>query len=98
MNRPGIAPGELAEALGISRSAISQHLGALEKGGYLVRHTSEDDRRKQVLRLGPLGIRYERTTRQFEAYTSGRYLAKLNHLEIEEIVAALTKLRGAFSD
>ena len=48
---PGITPTRLADELGVTKGAVSHHLAALEKAGYLTRRRSDDDGRVQVLDL-----------------------------------------------
>lgn len=98
VSNPEITPREIALELDVTKGAISQHLGSLEQAGYLSRQRSEKDRRVHVLRLEPMGERYSRAIQQFEKYTIDRYLAKLSSSDIAEIVAALQKLKIAFSD
>ncbi|OYO03369.1 hypothetical protein CGZ94_02955 [Enemella evansiae] len=96
-NDPEITSARLAADLGVTKGAISQHLGVLEKGGYLTRRRSERDGRVQVLELQPRGVAYRDALRRYEEFTVDRYLAKLSADDIAEIVAALTKLKSAFA-
>ncbi|WP_141212379.1 MarR family winged helix-turn-helix transcriptional regulator [Enemella evansiae] len=97
-NDPEITSARLAADLGVTKGAISQHLGVLEKGGYLTRRRSERDGRVQVLELQPRGVAYRDALRRYEEFTVDRYLAKLSADDIAEIVAALTKLKSAFAE
>lgn len=89
-------PLALAEALGVSKGAISQHLGVLEKGGYIRRRKSEHDGRVTILELGPKGRKYRDVMRRYEEFAVDRYLTAFAPADIAEIIAALTKLKGAF--
>ncbi len=46
----GIRPSQLAERLGVSRSAVSQLVGYLERAGLLERSVDVSDRRAEVVR------------------------------------------------
>lgn len=96
-NDPEITSARLAAEMGVTKGAISQHLGVLEKGGYISRRRSERDGRIQVLELQERGIAYRDALRRYEEFTVDRYLARLSADDIAEIVAALTKLKAAFT-
>lgn len=98
ITEPEMTPRRLADRLGVTKGAISQHLGVLEKEGYIVRRRSEQDKRVQVLLLQDKGERYQQSLRQFERYSLDRYLTKLSPQDLAEIVAALTKLKNAFAE
>lgn len=91
-----LTPRLLADALGVSKGAISQHLAALEKGDYITRTRSEQDGRVQVLRLGTRGEGYRESMSRYERYMADTAVAKLSASELAEIVGALQKLKSAF--
>ncbi|MGB4136802.1 MAG: MarR family transcriptional regulator [Microbacterium sp.] len=91
-----LTPRDLAEALGISKGAISQHLAALEKGDYITRTRSAQDGRVQVLRLGQRGEGYRESMRRYEQYMADTAAEKLSVADLNEIVVALQKLKSAF--
>lgn len=96
VSRPGQSPHDLATALAVTKGAISQHLGVLEREGYISRQRSDRDGRVQVLKLERRGREYRDSMQRFEQYTIDRYLARLSPDDIAEIVIALRKLKGAF--
>ena len=95
---PGITPTRLADELGVTKGAVSHHLAALEKGGYLTRRRSEDDGRVQVLDLARRGIEYRDAMRRFENYSIERLHARLDDAQLERVVEALTLLRSAYRE
>ncbi|WP_453984489.1 MarR family winged helix-turn-helix transcriptional regulator [Brevibacterium casei] len=95
---PEITSSELAAALEVTKGAISQQLGVLEKGGYIARRRSERDGRVQVLELQKRGMAYRDALKGYEDFLIDRYLEKLSAEDIAEIVAALSKLKAAFAD
>ena len=94
---PDITPHALAETLGVTRGAISQHLTLLEREGYLSRRRSGRDGRVHVLHLEERGRQYQAMLQRYEQYVIDKYLAKLSPTEVDEIVAALEKLRNVFT-
>lgn len=96
VSQPGMSPRALADALGVTKGAISQHLSVLERDGYISRRRSDRDGRVQVLQLERRGRDYRDSLQQFEQYAIDRYLAKLSASDIAEIIAALRKLKRAF--
>jgi DNA-binding MarR family transcriptional regulator len=55
--RPGITPGELAEALDLTRGAVSKVIAKLEAKNWIARSTKPGDSRVQLLSLTPRGSR-----------------------------------------
>lgn len=92
VKHPQVTPKQLAEQLGVSKGAISQHLTRLEQEGYFVREKSPQDKRVAVFRLRPLGMQYQEVLRQYEQYFSDAYVRTLSLDELKEITEALNKL------
>jgi DNA-binding MarR family transcriptional regulator len=89
--RPGLAAGELAEAVGLSRGAVTTALDRLERRGLVTRHRDPDDRRRVTLQPTPEAERLA-----WEAYgplgeMGGPMLAQLSD---EELRSAIRFLRG----
>lgn len=95
---PEVTSSDLAAGLEVTKGAISQQLGLLEKGGYIARRRSEHDGRVQILDLQERGIAYRDALRSYEDFLIDRYLEKLSAEDIAEIVSALSKLRAAFTE
>jgi DNA-binding MarR family transcriptional regulator len=55
--RPGITPGELAEALNLTRGAVSKVIDKLEAKNWITRSTNPEDSRIQLLCLTAAGGR-----------------------------------------
>ena len=98
VTQPGMSPRALSEALAVTKGAISQHLGVLERDGYISRRRSERDGGVQVIQLEARGQEYRDCMQRFEQYAIDRYLAKLSADDLTGIVAALKKLKSAFDD
>jgi DNA-binding MarR family transcriptional regulator len=89
--RPGLTAGELAEAVGLSRGAVTTALDRLESRGLVTRHRDPDDRRRVTLQPTPEAGRLA-----WEAYgplgeMGGPMLAELSD---EELRSAIRFLRG----
>jgi DNA-binding MarR family transcriptional regulator len=87
--RGPMAAGALAEALGLSRSAVTTVLDRLEQRRYLRRRASPDDRRQVVAELTPLLYRRAR-----ELYGDGDELdAMLGRYSLDELALLLGFVR-----
>ena len=89
--RPGLTAGELAEAVGLSRGAVTTALDRLESRGLVTRHRDPDDRRRVTLQPTAEAGRLA-----WEAYgplgeMGGPMLAELSD---EELLSAIRFLRG----
>lgn len=94
---PAATPRSLSEKLGISKGAVSQHLASLEKGAYISRTRSVHDGRVQVLALARLGKKYRDSMRRYEQFIAHTAVEKLSAEDLADIVAALKKLKSAFT-
>lgn len=67
----GQRPGELAGSLGLSKQAVNDLLGELERNGYIERRAHAGDRRARIVHLTGRGQRLQRTahdtSRELEA-------------------------------
>ncbi|MGX1977004.1 MarR family winged helix-turn-helix transcriptional regulator [Streptomyces kronopolitis] len=93
---PDVTPKQLAETLGISKGAVSQHLTRLERDHYISRQRSPHDGRVRVFQLEPRGTAYQRAVHHYEQHLAGTYIAKLSLTDMQEINTALTKLKQVF--
>lgn len=63
---------DLEEDFYVSKSAVSQTLGALEEKGYIIRELDKTNRRKRLLSLTPKGRKIVAATdNEVEAYFAG---------------------------
>ncbi|GAA5511944.1 hypothetical protein Dcar01_00658 [Deinococcus carri] len=96
VRNPRITPKELADSLGVSKGAISQHLTRLEQEDYFIREKSPHDKRVSLFQLRPRGLEYQRVLRQYEQYLADAYLKQLSLADLQEIVGSLEKLGSVF--
>jgi DNA-binding MarR family transcriptional regulator len=89
--RPGIAAGELAGAVGLSPGAVTTALDRLEARGFVVRERDDSDRRRITLRLTP-----EANRLAWEAYGPLGELGRpiVDKLSDRELAAVIRFLRG----
>ena len=85
---------EVREYLSISKPAISQILGGLEKKGYLIRETDKSDRRNLRLSLTPAG---QVTFHQKESRLNARFGKIAGSMEEEQLRQTI-RLASQFSD
>ncbi len=60
----GLRPSELANSVGLSKQAVNDLLGELERNGYVERHPHPGDRRARVVRLTARGQELQRTAHE----------------------------------
>ncbi len=97
IEQPGISATALAETLGVTKGAVSQHLSVLEQRHYVRRRQSSEDGRKQVLELGEKGRVYRDGQARFEKLVTDELLLGMSVHELGEAAASLGKLKAALT-
>jgi DNA-binding MarR family transcriptional regulator len=99
LGRPYTAnPSELAQALGLSRGALSARLAPLEEAGFIVRTVDHDDRRRVDVRLTPKGRgAFDRHARH-ESEDEARLLSTLTRADQRRLAELLRTLVVAIED
>ncbi len=97
IERPGISATDLAEALGVTKGAISQHLSVLEQRRYVWRRRSSEDGRKQILELGEEGKVYRSEQARFEKLATQELVSGMSTRELCDAVVSLGKLKTVLS-
>ena len=92
---PAITPGEIAQRLNVSASAISQLLDALVKKEMLKRFINPNNRREIILALTPLAEKHFRNMEAVETAIIEKYYAQLTCEELLQLKAILQKLEAA---
>lgn len=90
---PSSSPSELADKMGITKSAVSQQLSKLERDGYIVKRQDDKDKRAFSIELGEKGLIYKSETENYYSRILDKYYSKLTHDELKEILSSLTKLK-----
>lgn len=93
--RPGLNGRALADSLGITASAVSQHVERLVKRGLLTRTGDLDDRRRVVLELTPEGQRALADVHQQAHDLAAKVLTPLAGPQLEALNEVLTRLLAA---
>jgi DNA-binding MarR family transcriptional regulator len=88
---------ELARRAAVSPAAVSQLLGSLEREGLLERTAAADDRRRQVLALGPEGRRVLRSARTLLRSRLAELLGDVPPHEADALVGLLEELEARLS-
>ena len=68
---------ELAQHMGVTASTMSLTVDRLERGGYVSRERSREDKRRVDLRLTPSGVRIKRQQKVLEPELVAAVLARL---------------------
>lgn len=96
-DRPGVKPGELAEALGLTRGAISKVLDKLEGKGWVERGSAAEDQRVQLLSLTRPGRRLLPQLEAIADSNDGAFFACLSEREragLWQVLRKLTAVHG----
>ncbi|MED5017980.1 MarR family transcriptional regulator [Paenibacillus chibensis] len=93
IRRPLSSPSELAEAMDITKSAVSQQLTKLEAEGYITKRQHEDDKRAFSIELGEKGLLYQQEMEKFNQEIADKYQANVSGSELENMLSALQKLQ-----
>jgi DNA-binding MarR family transcriptional regulator len=92
---PEMRPAELAEAIGLTRGAISKVLDKLERKKWLTRKTLEADNRGQLLYLTQQGRRILPELREIADHNDRRFFDCLNPREKAMLGQVLRKLTAS---
>lgn len=84
--------GEIAAALGVSKSAATQLLDGLIEQDFVVRTPDEDDRRVVYIELSPQGTRHFKRVRRGGMGRMTQMFDLLDDTELEQIEAITAKL------
>lgn len=87
-----ITPSELASALNITTSAVSQLLNRLEENNYIKRTINKENRRKILIELDAEGISYFEKVKQIEQEITMKYYTKLGKQDLQELHRLTKKL------
>ncbi|WP_245705246.1 MarR family winged helix-turn-helix transcriptional regulator [Alteribacillus persepolensis] len=95
IRQENITMSEMAERLGISKSAVSQAMNKLEKEDLLIRSINENNRREITMRLGETGIELKRQFQAFERSIIQDYIAQLpleDIKKVRDVIVALDRI------
>jgi DNA-binding MarR family transcriptional regulator len=95
---PGIdgrRPGEVAELAGLSKQAVNDVLGELERDGYLERDPDPKDGRARIVRLTPGGTRLQRTTHEISRELEATWAEQIGKRRVDALRQALEAMIAA---
>ena len=88
---------EIREYLSISKPAVSQMLGNLEKKGYLTREPDKTDRRNLVLALTPAGqATFTRKETRLNAHL-GKLFGSMQEEDLHQVIRLVTQFEECTS-
>lgn len=93
IRNPLLSPGELAEKMEISRSAVSQQLLKLERKNYITKIQDTHDKRVYSIGLGEQGHLYKRELDAFYQKFYDQYYSRLTAEELSEMLLTFQKLK-----
>lgn len=94
----GCSPTELADKMGITKSAISQQLTKLEADHFIKKIQSPGDKRSFIIALADNGLRYEREMAHFKQQIAAKYKEHLSEEELEGMLRSFQKLQRLLED
>jgi DNA-binding MarR family transcriptional regulator len=86
---------ELAKHMGVTPSSMSLMVDRLERGGYVTRVRSEEDKRRVDLRLTPSGVRIKRQQKVLEPDRIAAMLSRLTPTKRRQALRGLELLAEA---
>ncbi|MEI9977231.1 MAG: MarR family transcriptional regulator [Ignavibacteriota bacterium] len=89
---PGITPGEIAEALELTRGAVSKIIDKLEAKSWIARSTKQEDSRVQLLSLTRSGTRILPQLARIADENDREFFGALNPAESATLRRLLGKL------
>lgn len=88
----GVAPGQVAEKMGVTRGAVSKIVERLRLRGFVDRRAAQDDGRAQILRLTPSGRRLLAKLGDSADQNEAEFFDCLSRKERDQLRAILLKL------
>ena len=89
---------ELSDALGITPAAVTTTLKRLEKDGYITRTATEDDNRRNEIRITPEGLSVIKQSRDIFDAVDAQMFQGLTEEEIAVFSALLSRMRDNLKD
>ncbi len=85
---------ELAEAMGISAAAVATTLKRLEKGGYIARAVTDEDNRRNEIRITDLGRAKVLESREIFDSVDHAVFAGFSDEELSQLAALISRMDG----
>ncbi|MGY4691246.1 MarR family winged helix-turn-helix transcriptional regulator [Salibacterium sp. K-3] len=94
----GMTLGEMAERLGISKSAVTQSVNKLENEDLLIRFINENNRREVTMSLGETGKQLKKEFDMFETSIVQDYLTQLELEELKQMLSTFRKFEAIIKE
>lgn len=91
----GMRPGEVADLAGLSKQAVNDTLGELERAGYLERHADPQDGRARIVRLTDRGRALQAAAHQTSRELEAEWAASLGEERFDILRATLRDMIAA---
>jgi DNA-binding MarR family transcriptional regulator len=85
----GLRPGEIAQLCGLSKQAVNDLLGELERTGYLERHPHPEDQRARIVRLTAEGKELQYTAHETSRALEAEWAASVGAKRLAALRATL---------
>lgn len=95
LDQGGLSNAELAERLYVTRPSVSALLERLERGGFIRREVSPNDRRGIQIWLEPRGVEVQESLREEIRDYVGSLFEGLNEKDIDDFICIVEKFVGS---
>jgi len=89
---------EMSDEMHISKSAVSQMLGVMERKGYIKRETDTADRRKMIVRLTPEGKAIAEEMKGYADSAFSEMISRFGESNTEQFISLINKLADVIDD
>jgi DNA-binding MarR family transcriptional regulator len=80
---------EVGGACGLKKQTMTSHLNELEKRGYIIRKTGENDRRELKVHLTPYGEKFKIALLEVISNLESGYLNTVGEVEMDRVMHTL---------
>lgn len=91
-HNPGITLNQLSKKISLSKSTVSGIIDRLEKGGYIIKETPEENRRIVKISLSEKALKHQEWINNIKTQHLAELFNKLGLEETEKIINAFRKL------
>lgn len=80
---------QIGDACGLKKQTMTSHLNELERRGYIVRKSSDKDRRELKVFLTEYGQKFKLTLLEVSQGLEEKYLSRVGEVELDRVLMAL---------
>ena len=89
---------QMSDEIHVTKSAISQMLGAMERKGYVKREIDPTDRRKIIVKLTPEGKAVEEEMKGYADNAFSEMISRFGESNTENFISLINKLADVMDD